>query len=70
MKHAFKLGDRVGWHSEFGPASGTIIKVHTVDTEVKGHMHRCTEIDPQYQIQSNKTDHIAMHKGAALHKLQ
>jgi hypothetical protein len=25
--------------------------------------------DPQYEIKSDKTDHIAMHKGSALRKL-
>ena len=40
------------------------------DTEYKGHQRRCTEDDPQYEIKSDKTDHIAMHKkGAALHKI-
>ena len=46
--------------------SGTIIKVHTANVDYKGHIHRCTETDPQYEIKSSKTDHIAMHKGAAL----
>jgi len=32
-------------------------------------MHRCSEDDPQYEIQSDKTDHVALHKGSALHKL-
>jgi hypothetical protein len=43
--------------------------VHTRDTDYKGHTHRCSEADPQYEIQSDKTDHIAMHKGAALRKI-
>jgi hypothetical protein len=32
-------------------------------------MHRCTPADPQYEIKSDKTDHIALHKGAALRKI-
>jgi hypothetical protein len=32
-------------------------------------MHRASEDEPQYEIKSNKTDHIAMHKGAVLNKL-
>jgi hypothetical protein len=31
-------------------------------------MHRANTDEPQYEIQSDKTDHIAMHKGAALHR--
>ena len=26
------------------------------------------EDDPQYEIKSDKTDHVAVHKGSALHK--
>ena len=69
MSHPFKVGDRVRWNSEAGHVSGTIIKVHTRDTDYKGHTHRCSEADPQYEIKSDKTDHVAMHKGAALHKI-
>jgi hypothetical protein len=35
----------------------------------KGHTRRCSPEDPQYEIQSDKTDHIAMHRGAALHRI-
>jgi len=69
MPHAFKVGDHVRWNSEAGHVSGTITKVHTRDTEYKGHMRRCSEDEPQYEIKSDKTDHVAMHKGAALHKI-
>ncbi len=62
----FKIGDRVSWNSEAGHVSGTILRVHTKDVAYKGHRHRCTEDDPQYEIKSTKTDHIALHKGKAL----
>jgi len=26
--------------------------------------------DPQYEIKSDKTEHVAPHKGAALHKIE
>jgi len=29
-------------------------------------MHHASEEDPQYEIKSDKTDHIAAHKGSAL----
>ena len=67
--HPFKIGDHVRWNSEAGYVTGQIIKVHTRDTDYKGHMRRCSETDPQYEIQSDKTDHVAMHKGAALRKI-
>ena len=62
----FKIGDRVTWNSEAGHVSGTIIKVHTTDADYKGHTHRASEDDPQYEIKSSKTEHVAMHKGGAL----
>ena len=65
----FKTGDHVSWNSEAGHVSGKIIRVHTSDVDYKGHIHRCSKDDPQYEIKSDKTDHIAMHKGAALNKI-
>lgn len=68
MAKKFKIGDRVTWNSEAGYVSGTIIKVHTRDVDYKGHMRHASTDDPQYEIRSSKTDHIAMHKGAVLKK--
>jgi Hypervirulence associated proteins TUDOR domain len=69
MTPKFAIGDHVGWNSEAGHVSGRIIKIHTRDIEYKGHQRHCSRDDPQYEIKSDKTDHIAMHKGAALHKI-
>jgi len=69
MAERFKVGDRVGWNSEAGHVSGTIIRVHTRDFDYKGHTHHATSQLPQYEIESSKTDHIAAHKGSALTKL-
>ena len=66
MKREFKVGHHVTWNSEAGHVSGTIIKVHTKDVDYKGYTHHATKDEPQYEIQSDKTDHIAMHKGTAL----
>lgn len=63
----FRIGDHVGWNSEAGQVSGTIVAVHTADFDYKGHTHRASENDPQYEIASDKTDHVAAHKGSALH---
>ncbi len=64
----FKVGDHVRWNSEAGHVAGTIIAVHTRDFDYKGHTHRASEDEPQYEIKSDKTDHVAAHKGSALHK--
>ena len=69
MVSKFKVGDHVTWNSEAGHVSGKIIKVHTKDIDYKGHTHHASEDEPQYEIKSDKTDHIAMHKGSALKKL-
>jgi len=66
MAKTFDVGDHVSWNSEAGRVSGRIIKIHTRDFDYKGHMHRASEADPQYEIRSDKTDHIAAHKGSAL----
>ena len=68
MTEKFKVGDHVTWNSEAGHVGGTIQKVHTRDFDYKGHMHRASTADPQYEIKSDKTDHVAAHKGGALTK--
>jgi len=68
MKKTFNVGDHVTWNSEAGRVSGTIIKVHTKDVEYKGYTHHASKDEPQYEIQSDRTDHIAIHKGTALRR--
>ncbi|MEP7081332.1 MAG: DUF2945 domain-containing protein [Ginsengibacter sp.] len=62
----FKIGDHVMWNSEAGHVSGKIIKIHKEDFDYKGYTHHASKEDPQYEIKSDKTDHIAAHKGSAL----
>ncbi len=69
MANRFSVGDHVHWNSEAGQVQGTITKVHTKDVDYKGHTRRCSPDDPQYEIKSDKTDHVAMHKGDALRKI-
>jgi hypothetical protein len=69
MAGKFKVRDKVSWNSEAGRVSGTIIKIHTRDFDYKGYTHHATEDDPQYEIKSDKSEHIAAHKGKALRKL-
>ncbi|MNN91611.1 hypothetical protein D3C81_2097460 [compost metagenome] len=69
MVTKFKVGDHVSWNSEAGRVSGTIIKVYTKDTDYKGYTRHASADEPQYEIKSDKTEHIAMHKGSALHKI-
>lgn len=66
MDTRFKVGDHVGWNSEAGRVSGRIVRVHEQDFDWKGYTHHASAHDPQYEIQSDKTAHVAVHKGAAL----
>jgi hypothetical protein len=66
MSDRFSVGDHVTWNSEAGYVSGTVTKVHTEDFDYKGHKRRASPDQPQYEIKSDKTDHIAAHKGSAL----
>ena len=68
MSKRFKVGDHVTWNSEAGHVSGTITKVHTRDLSYKSYTHHASEDDPQYEIKSDRTDHVALHKGSALTK--
>jgi hypothetical protein len=68
MKRRFNVGDHVIWNSEAGWVSGKIVKVHTEDLDYKGYTHHASKVDPQYEIRSDKTDHVALHKGAALQR--
>ncbi|MYQ38513.1 HVA1 family protein [Streptomyces sp. SID4921] len=36
-----------------------MVRVHTADVEYKGHTRRCTPDDSQYEIRSDRTDHVA-----------
>ena len=68
MKQKFKIGDHVTWNSEAGHVSGTIVKIHKRDFDYKGYTHHASKEDPQYEIKSDKTEHIAVHKAGALSK--
>jgi hypothetical protein len=68
MTEQFNVGDHVRWNSEAGHVSGTIIKVHTTDSEYMGYTHHASKDDPQYETKSDKTDHIAVHKGLRLQR--
>ena len=70
MGNVFKIGDHVTWNSEAGHVSGTISKIHKKDIEYKGYTHHATKDDPQYEIKSDKTDHVAVHKSGALTKIK
>ena len=64
-KH-FKRGDHVSWNSEAGRVHGIITRVVTSEIQFKSYTVHASKEEPQYEIKSDTTDHIAMHKGSAL----
>ena len=69
MTSKFKRGDHVSWNSEAGRVRGRIVRVHRKDVSWKGYVHHATPDEPQYEIKSDKTEHVALHKGRALRRL-
>lgn len=65
----YAVGDHVRWNSEAGHVTGRIIRVHHADFDYKGHRHRASPDSPQYEIKSDKTNHIAAHKEQALTRI-
>jgi hypothetical protein len=69
MAPKFKVGDHVSWNSEAGRVRGRIVRVHRKDVNWKGYVHHASADEPQYEIKSDKTAHVALHKGRALRRL-
>jgi hypothetical protein len=65
----FQVGDRVSWNSEAGRVTGIVRKKIGAPMRFKGYTVRASRAEPQYLIVSEKTEHLAMHKGSALRKL-
>ena len=66
MSKTFKRGDHVEWNSEAGRVRGVIVKKVISAVRFKGYVHHASRGEPQYIIKSEKTDHVAIHKGQAL----
>ncbi|MGD0899444.1 MAG: DUF2945 domain-containing protein [Thermoguttaceae bacterium] len=70
MTPNFKVGDHVQWNSEAGRVRGTIKKRIVSAITFKGYTVHASKEEPQYLIESDTTDHLAMHKGSALKKIR
>ena len=70
MSKTFKRGDHVEWNSEAGRVRGTVVKKAVSEVKFEGYTHHATKEEPQYFIKSDKTDHVALHKGSALRLLK
>lgn len=69
MSLEFKIGDHVRWNSEAGVIEGVVKKVHKAETQFRGRTRHASPEAPQYEVQSDKTGHMAMHKGTALTRI-
>lgn len=65
----FQLGDRVRGNSEAGYVTGIVIAIHRQDFDFKGYTHHASPDHPQYELKSEKTGHVAAHRGAVLELL-
>lgn len=70
MARNLRVGDRVAWNSEAGRVTGVIVKKVTSEIVFKGYRRHASRAEPQYLIKSDRTDHVAIHKGAALRKIR
>lgn len=69
MTQAFKVGDKVEWHSSQGTVQGTIRKKLTSHTRIKGHEVAASPDNPEYLVVSDRTGAEAAHKPDALKKI-
>lgn len=68
MTDAFKVGDKVQWHSPQGMVRGTIKKKLTSPVTIKGHAVAASPENPEFLVVSDKTGAEAAHKAGALEK--
>ncbi len=68
MTDAFKVGDKVQWHSPQGTVHGTIKKKLTAPTDIKGHHVAASPDNPEFLVVSDRTGAEAAHKPTALKK--
>ena len=59
-------GTPVEWNTPQGPTHGRIVQKKVSDFELDGHIHRASEEEPQYVVESTKTGARAAHVASAL----
>lgn len=63
-----KKGDKVSWGTSQGKTEGTVEKVVTSTTKVKGHTAKATKENPEVLVKSAKSGKEAVHKPGELKK--
>jgi hypothetical protein len=62
-------GDSRTRRDQSGAGARKACQRHRRDVKYKGHVHRATTDEPQYEIKRDKTDHVALRKAAVLRRL-
>ena len=65
---SWRPGDAVTWGSSQGEIEGTVERVVTEPTRVKGHLAEATPNSPEVLVRSAKTGAEAVHRPEGLHK--
>jgi hypothetical protein len=63
-----KKGDKVTWETSQGETHGTVEKIVTSTTKVKGYTAKATKEHPEVMVKSDKSGKEAVHKPEALKK--
>ncbi len=63
-----KKGDHVTWGTAQGKTDGTVEKIVTSTTKVKGHTAKATKEHPEVLVKSSKSGKQAVHKPDELKK--
>jgi DUF2945 family protein len=63
-----KPGTRVRWQTSQGETTGTVEKVVSRTTKVKGHIAKATKDHPEVVVKSAKSGKAAVHRPEALKK--
>jgi hypothetical protein len=61
-----KQGDKVRSQTSQGETTGTVEKVVTSTTKVRGHTAKATPEKPEVMVRSSKSGKIAVHRPEAL----
>jgi hypothetical protein len=70
MPKKFKRGQPVEWDASQGTVHGTVEKLVTQTTRVKGHVAKATAEHPEVLVRSSKTGAEAIHLPEELRRAQ
>lgn len=67
-KTSFRAGQAVEWDASQGVVEGTVERVVTKPTKVKGHTAKASPEHPEVLVKSDRTGAEAVHRPAELRK--